>query len=94
MRRPALIRQSALITREERFWRAPSQGGSRPRSPRLSLRRADYFGDEGTRSRRITIPIIRKLRRKLVFQGQVCSSHVVMLTKMISEKHPLFVGLV
>lgn len=30
MRRPALIRQSALITREERFWRAPSQGGSRP----------------------------------------------------------------
>lgn len=25
MRRPALIRQSALITREERFWRAPAK---------------------------------------------------------------------
>ncbi len=64
------------------------------RSSHVLLCRADYLGNESTFLRGITITIIRELIRKAAFQGGVCQSHIVVLAKVVSEKHSPFMRLV
>ena len=79
-----------------RFWRkAGITSACGPyRSSHVLLCRADYRGNESTFLRGIAITIIRKLLRKVAFQGGVCQGPVVMLAEVVSEKHPPLMRLV